>query len=308
MITETIRNEQHRRSRDCDRRRPADVFDHGAGERRRRPHDYCFRHDHQSGRRGRFAVRHEVLSCRRNSVLDGNDTPLGGSHAVPDLAPGGSHSASTSLTLPAVAVGTYYIIAKADDDNVVLESRGDEQHAGAVDRDWRRPRGDDVDSARGGRRRRAAHGQRRHHEPGRRIGRADDHEALSVSRQRARRRRHLARQPRRGRARRRRREFRIDDRDDPGRTRRGPYYIVAKADADGSVVETYETNNTPPRSILIGSDLYESAMTVPAKGGAGATISVSDTTGESGRRPGDGIGDPVLSLAEQHPGCHRYTC
>src|SRR5262249_14802204 len=58
----------------------------------------------------------------------------------------------------------------------------------------------------------------------------------------------------------------------PASTASGTYYIVAKADADGSVAETYETNNTTVRSLLIGSDLYVSALTVPTKGGAGGSI------------------------------------
>ena len=88
----------------------------------RRRHHHGDRHDHEfRRRRGLASATRFYLSA--NSVLDASDTLLAGAHLVPDLAHGAASSASTSLTLPAVSVGTYYIIAKADDDNVVLESR-----------------------------------------------------------------------------------------------------------------------------------------------------------------------------------------
>src|SRR5262249_31674171 len=65
----------------------------------------------------------------------------------------------------------------------------------------------------------------------------------------------------------------------------GSYYILAKADADGLLAETYEANNTLARSIVIGSDLIVSTLTAPAKGAAGGTITVSDTTTNSGGGP-----------------------
>jgi subtilase family serine protease len=62
----------------------------------------------------------------------------------------------------------------------------------------------------------------------------------------------------------------------------GAYYIVAKADADGAVPETSETNNTYARAIQIGSDLVVAAITMPAAAGAGTTIIVGDTTTNQG--------------------------
>lgn len=60
-----------------------------------------------------------------NSVLDSADTPLG-SRAVPALAAGASSSASTMLTVPAgTPTGAYYLIAKADADNLVAKTRED---------------------------------------------------------------------------------------------------------------------------------------------------------------------------------------
>ena len=76
----------------------------------------------------------------------------------------------------------------------------------------------------------------------------------------------------------------------PAATAPGTYYIVAKADADGTLPETSETNNTYSRAIQIGSDLVVSAITMPATAGAGATITVGDTTANQG---GDGAAASV---------------
>jgi subtilase family serine protease/subtilisin family serine protease len=60
-----------------------------------------------------------------NTALDGSDIPLAGSRDVPELAGVAGNSGSTTVTIPAVAPGTYYVIAKADADNSVVESRED---------------------------------------------------------------------------------------------------------------------------------------------------------------------------------------
>jgi subtilase family serine protease len=64
----------------------------------------------------------------------------------------------------------------------------------------------------------------------------------------------------------------------PSTVAAGAYYIIAKADADNTAVETDDANNTIARTIQIGGDLVVSSLTVPAKGGVGGTIVVSDTT------------------------------
>ena len=220
-----------------------------------------------------------------NSILDGSDTPLGGSHVVPDLTPGGTHSASTSVTLPSVAVGTYYVIAKADDDNVVLESRetnntlarsiliGGDLAVTTLTVPAQGGAGapltvTDVTTNQGGgsvgptttRFYLSADSVLDVNDTllaSRDVGALDGSGASSAST-----------------------TVTI-----PPSTPAGTYYIAAKADADGSVVETYETNNVTVRSMLIGSDLYVSALTVPAKSGAGATITVTDTTANQGGGP-----------------------
>jgi len=62
----------------------------------------------------------------------------------------------------------------------------------------------------------------------------------------------------------------------------GTYYLFARADGDLAVAETQESNNTTIRSIQVGGDLAVTAMTVPAKAGAGTSITISDTTANTG--------------------------
>ena len=62
----------------------------------------------------------------------------------------------------------------------------------------------------------------------------------------------------------------------PASTPAGAYYVIAKADADGAVSETTETNNTLGRAISVGSDLVVSSL-VPSKGCAGH-VNMTDTT------------------------------
>jgi subtilisin family serine protease/subtilase family serine protease len=68
----------------------------------------------------------------------------------------------------------------------------------------------------------------------------------------------------------------------------GTYFILAKADWDNAVREGVETNNVKScGAIKIGPDLIVSAVTAPAAGGAGGTLSVSDTTRNQGGGGGD---------------------
>ncbi|MBI4684990.1 MAG: right-handed parallel beta-helix repeat-containing protein [Nitrospirae bacterium] len=61
-----------------------------------------------------------------------------------------------------------------------------------------------------------------------------------------------------------------------------PYYIIARADANLVVTETSETNNNKGKSIKIGPNLIVSSITAPTSAARGATISVGDTTKNSG--------------------------
>jgi hypothetical protein len=55
-----------------------------------------------------------------NSTLDAGDAYLG-SREVPELIAGAINSGSTTVTITGVTAGTYYIIARADDGNVIAE-------------------------------------------------------------------------------------------------------------------------------------------------------------------------------------------
>ncbi len=68
----------------------------------------------------------------------------------------------------------------------------------------------------------------------------------------------------------------------PTGTMSGTYYLLANADADASVVETAETNNTALQIIRVGGDLTVSALTAPGIAGAGDAIAVTDTTKNQG--------------------------
>ena len=71
----------------------------------------------------------------------------------------------------------------------------------------------------------------------------------------------------------------------PPATGTGIYYLFAKADADAAVLETQESNNTTLRSLQVGGDLAVTTLTVPLKAGAGTSIGVSDTTTNQGAGP-----------------------
>jgi subtilase family serine protease len=58
----------------------------------------------------------------------------------------------------------------------------------------------------------------------------------------------------------------------------GPYFLIAEADGDKTVTEANETNNTRTRAITLGPDLTVSVLTIAAPGGAGLPVSVTDTT------------------------------
>jgi len=73
----------------------------------------------------------------------------------------------------------------------------------------------------------------------------------------------------------------------------GTFYLFAVADHGNAVVEPIETNNTRFVMIRIGADLYVSALTAPTRVSSGATISVTDTTRNSG---GGGAGPSTTAF------------
>ena len=64
----------------------------------------------------------------------------------------------------------------------------------------------------------------------------------------------------------------------PQETAAGNWYIIAKADGEGTIAESLETNNTAVKSIQIGPDLDITSLTAPGTASAGQTIAISDTT------------------------------
>jgi subtilase family serine protease len=72
----------------------------------------------------------------------------------------------------------------------------------------------------------------------------------------------------------------------PTTTAAGTYYIVAIADGPNTVAESLETNNSRASgNIRVGPDLVVTALNGPALGAAGGSISVSDTTANQGAAP-----------------------
>ena len=201
---------------------------------------------------------------------------------MPDLAPGLADTRSTSVTLPAVAAGTYFIIAKADDGNVVLESRETNNTLSrsiAIGGDLTMT--SFTAPAVGGAGASLVVSDSTTNQGGGLVGPTTTKVYLSTNN--------------------------VFDASDvllgsralaaldagavssgsttvtiPPSIVVGTYYLIAIADADGVVAETQEGNNTASRLVQVGSDLLVSAMTVPAKGAGGATIIVSDTTTNAG--------------------------
>jgi hypothetical protein len=68
----------------------------------------------------------------------------------------------------------------------------------------------------------------------------------------------------------------------PTNTAVGSYFILARADANAVVAESTETNNTKAKALSIGPDLVVSALSAPASGGAGSSITVSTTVKNQG--------------------------
>jgi subtilase family serine protease len=68
----------------------------------------------------------------------------------------------------------------------------------------------------------------------------------------------------------------------PEGTAGGSWYIIAKADSEGVVPETSETNNTYARTIGIGPDLDITGMSTPSSAIQGQSIVLTDTTKNMG--------------------------
>jgi subtilase family serine protease len=62
----------------------------------------------------------------------------------------------------------------------------------------------------------------------------------------------------------------------------GAWYVIAKADGDGSIAEVSESNNTATWTLQLGADLVISSVSAPASSGAGQSVTLTDTTRNQG--------------------------
>jgi subtilase family serine protease len=65
----------------------------------------------------------------------------------------------------------------------------------------------------------------------------------------------------------------------------GAWYLLARADGLAAVVETLENNNLISRSIQVGPDLIVSSLTAPASVVAGQAVALTETTRNQGGGP-----------------------
>jgi subtilisin family serine protease len=219
-----------------------------------------------------------------NAGLDSSDTLLAGGRAVPELAPGSTSTGTASITLPSdIGVGAYYIFAKADGDNTVAESQewnntslklinigGDLVVSSFTAPATAGPgtiitvmdtTGNTGSGAIG------ASTTRFYLSANAGLDASDilldgGHSVPALAAGAS----HTSSTP-----------VTI-----PASIATGSYYLFAKADGDNTVPETQESNNTATRMIQIGSDLVISTVTIPAKGGAGLPLTISDTTTNQG--------------------------
>jgi subtilase family serine protease len=224
-----------------------------------------------------------------NTVLDGADIPIG-VRPVSPLTAAGLQTATTALTIPADTVaGTYYIIAKADWSGAISETKetnnlrvasatriGPDLTVSMVTAPAVAGAGVPItisDSIRnvGG------------------AGAADTSAAFYLSANTV-----------------------IDAADDllgqrvvpalsaatshaasvtftiPADTATGSYYIIEQVDPQNAVAESQETNNVNRTALVrVGPDLTVATFTGPTTAVAGATISVTDTTRNTGGAPAD---------------------
>ncbi len=222
-----------------------------------------------------------------NAAFDTSDTLVDGTLDVPALAPGASASGASSLAIPpGLAAGSYYLIAVADGDGAVVET----QEANNAAARLVQVGGDLVVSAITAPAKAAAGGSVVVTDTVRNSGAGAI--AASVTRF------YLSS------------NALLDAADAllaggrsvpalaagasstgsatlvlPSELAAGTWYVIAKADGDGTVTETLETNNTLSRSLTVGPDLVVSAMSVPYNVRAGTSIPVSDTVLNQGADP-----------------------
>jgi subtilase family serine protease len=219
-----------------------------------------------------------------DAVLDAGDVAMTGTRAVGDLASGQSSTGSTTVTIPSGAtVGTRYIIAKADGAQAVPESQEkNNTRAASILIGPDLTLSSLIVPARGGSGTSITVTDTTHNQGASGSGPSTTRFYLS-------------------------KDYSLDAADvlldgsrsvpglASGSTSSGPtvvtipagtvpgtYSIFAKADADSAIAETSEYNNARSASIQIGPDLTLSSLVAPTRGGAGLSITVTDTVTNQG--------------------------
>lgn len=219
-----------------------------------------------------------------DNIFDASDGLLGG-RSVAQLGPGAVDSGSTTVTIPATAVGTYFLIAVADADGTVPESNennntrtlkikiGANLRVSSLSAPARAGAGDtiSVDDT-------TANAAGAADAVASKTGfylSTDTTKDASDTFLGSRSVGALA----------------------PGATEAattptltlpagiapGTWYVIAKADYDDALAELDETNNTRSRSIVIGPpDLLESALGAPSTVARGGSLPIADTVRNSG--------------------------
>lgn len=75
----------------------------------------------QNSGTGNAAASVTAIYLSTNTLLDSADVRLG-SRSVPTLGPGGTSVKTTSVTLPTISAGTWYLIVSADDERTITET------------------------------------------------------------------------------------------------------------------------------------------------------------------------------------------
>ena len=79
----------------------------------------------------------------------------------------------------------------------------------------------------------------------------------------------------------------------PANVPTGTFYLIAVSDDGNAIAEPMETNNTRFVLLRVGPDLFVSSMTAPTRAASGATISVTETTKNTG---GGGAGSSTTAF------------
>lgn len=218
----------------------------------------------------------------RDTMLDGADLPLG-ERSVPALDAGTSNTGSTSVTLPSgTATGAWYVIAKADADNAVLElsevnnlgSRsilvGVDLIVSALTAPSSAGAGESIAVTETTHNQGSGSAQASITQYFFSANSTLDADDIVLGSRAV-----PALQSAQG-------STGSTTLTIPADATNGIWYLIAWADAAQSVPETSESNNTSIRTLQIGVDLIVSALSAPAAAGAGQSISVADTTRNQG--------------------------